>query len=707
MRLEMMGRHRACQGPVFDGRLQARAHRIHKRHAADLMASMRRPFLPWREPLPEVVQEHREARAGCEPEGHRLTQREQDMGARIPLRMVFKGLRYPKEPVDLRELHRQGPAGAQGLYEKPRIGLGERPVELGKDALRHEGRHLASYDHGAHERQGLGRHGKPETGGETRDPQNPHGILGERRTYVTQDAGAEIGKSLVGIDERAIQRTRHGVDGEIPPPQVLLQSHVGIGVDHETVVAGGGLALGPGERVLAVGLGVQEHWKIRADTAEAQGLHLLRGTADHDIIPINDRSSEELVADRAAYQISFHVPRPRIGLVSHCIGFLPVLLGACALSGCALPYYAQAVSGEAAIMRAERPIARVLADPAASPALKERLRYVLALRRFAHTRLGLALHGDYRAYADLHRPYVVWNVFAAHPFSLALKRWCFPFAGCVAYRGYFSQKAALRYASHLERKGYDVFVGGVPAFATLGYLRDPVLSTFIGYRRTTIAHIIFHELGHDLIYVPDATTFDESFADTVAAVGVRRYLRYRGTESERVAYRKRRARHDQVLALMRACRARLARIYADPTLSLAERAGAKRAAFQALRRGFLGLARSWGGNHGYGAFFRGPLNNALLGAYMSYETLVPAFRRLLALENGDLPAFFRAVRWYARIPAPLRDRELRSRRGLVERLPTLQQTQARDTLQRRRERIMGAQSPRLPRPIQHRPHDQT
>ena len=92
---------------------------------------------------------------------------------------------------------------------------------------------------------------------------------------------------------------------------------------------------------------------------------------------------------------------------------------------------------------------------------------------------------------------------------------------------------------------------------------------------------------------------------------------------------------------------------------------------------------------------------------MSYESLVPAFRRLLALEGGELPAFFTAVRWYGRLPAPWRDRELKSRKGLVERLrPTLQQTQARTGLPATH-RLVGPQRPRLPRVVEDRPHDQT
>ena len=398
--------------------------------------------------------------------------------------------------------------------------------------------------------------------------------------------------------------------------------------------------------------------------------------------------------------------RERVGQGRHCIGFALAVLVAGALSGCALPYYAQAVGGEIGIMRAERPIAHVLADPTTPPSLKARLRYVLKVRQFARARLGLELHGNYRDYANLHRPYVVWNVFAARRLSLTLKRWCFPFAGCVAYRGYFSQARARRTARALSRKGYDVFVGGVPAFATLGYLRDPVLNTFLGYPRATIAHIIFHELAHDLIYVPNATTFDESFADAVAAVGVRRFLDSEGTPAERRIYRRRRARHEAVIALMSACRARLARIYGNPALSRRRKLEAKRAAYRALRAGFGALVRRWHGSHGYRAFFRKHFNNALLGAYMSYEGLVPAFRRLLALENGELPAFFRAVRWYGGLPAPFRDRELRSRGGLVERLPAVQQAQGRAGLQGAAGGLVGAQRPRLPRLVEHRPHNQ-
>ena len=71
---------------------------------------------------------------------------------------------------------------------------------------------------------------------------------------------------------------------------------------------------------------------------------------------------------------------------------------------------------------------------------------------------------SYRLYADIHRPYVVWNVFATQEFSLTPQNHCFPIAGCVNYRGYYSKAAAQEFASELRQQGLDVQIGGVPAF---------------------------------------------------------------------------------------------------------------------------------------------------------------------------------------------------------------------------------------------------
>ena len=108
-------------------------------------------------------------------------------------------------------------------------------------------------------------------------------------------------------------------------------------------------------------------------------------------------------------------------------------LSALALSGCeTLSYYGQAVGGHLALVRSAQPVAQVLADPAAAPALKEQLQVAGEIRDFATRELGLPDNGSYRSYAALGRPYAVWNVVAAPEFSLKPVQSCFPIAGCVA-----------------------------------------------------------------------------------------------------------------------------------------------------------------------------------------------------------------------------------------------------------------------------------
>ncbi len=388
----------------------------------------------------------------------------------------------------------------------------------------------------------------------------------------------------------------------------------------------------------------------------------------------------------------------------HCNGFrFALLLVAALLGGCStLSYYDQAVGGQMGILARARPIGRVLTDRHTAPALRARLRFVRRVLRFARRDLGLPLHGDYRSYADLHRPYVVWNVFAAHTLSLRLKRWCFPIAGCVAYRGYFSRQAARHYAERLARRGYDVSVGGVPAYATLGYLPDPVLNTFIGYPRTTVAHIIFHELAHDLIYVPGATVFDESFADSVAAIGVARLVKASHDPAWLARYRRRQAHRRAVLQLLRAARRQLAAVYASHE-PVAEKLADKRRVLAGLHAGFWRLVRAWGGTDGYGHFFAQRFNNALLGALANYTDLRPAFHRLLALEQGHMRPFYEAVRWYSRLPAGLRDRALESRKDLVG-LPALQQVQRRALVQEGAQ-VVRTQGARLPLTVHNGPYD--
>ncbi len=327
------------------------------------------------------------------------------------------------------------------------------------------------------------------------------------------------------------------------------------------------------------------------------------------------------------------------------------------LGACAGGFYLQAAQGQLEVLLKRRPIAALLDDPDVDAALKARLRRALAIRAWASARLALPDNGSYRSYADLGRPYAVWNVFAAPEFSLEPHRWCYPLIGCASYRGYFRRAAAEDEARRLARAGYDTFVAGIPAYSTLGWFDDPLLNTVIHWRETRLAGLIFHELAHQVVYVPGDTTFNESFASTVERLGVAQWLRERGKPAQRAAWRRYLQRQAQFQDLLRHYRARLEALYARalPTARLRQE---KARLFQALRADYRRLRQRWSEGPHFDAWFEAPLNNARFVPVRDYTRLVPAFRCLHERSGGDWRRFYAQVRALAELDPKTRTARL-------------------------------------------------
>jgi predicted aminopeptidase len=335
------------------------------------------------------------------------------------------------------------------------------------------------------------------------------------------------------------------------------------------------------------------------------------------------------------------------------------LAAACALlSGCGTLYVMQAASGEWRVLRERVPIGRLLADPGTPPQLRARLTYVQAAREFASRDLGLPDNKSYRSYADIGRAYVVWNVVAAPEFSVTPKHWCFPVAGCVAYRGYFREQRARDFANGLAVQGYDVTVDGVPAYSTLGRFADPVLSSMLRYGDDELAATIFHELAHQLLYVRDDSEFNEAFATTVEDVGLERWLVHRA-EAERVqAFRREQASERELVDLLSHTRARLAQLYASAA-PRAEMREQKAAMLNELATAIRALEQRSGVVYPlYDEWISTGLNNARLASVATYYDCVPGFMRLLHEAGGDLSRFYAAVRELARQPRAARHARL-------------------------------------------------
>lgn len=320
-------------------------------------------------------------------------------------------------------------------------------------------------------------------------------------------------------------------------------------------------------------------------------------------------------------------------------------------------YYSQAARGQLAILTSRERIEGLLQDPQLPADLREQFELVLQIREFAAQELQLPVADNYSTYVDLGREHVVWNVFAAPEFSTQAVNWCYPIAGCVSYRGYFSESNAEAYARQLEEEGFDVYTGGVDAYSTLGWFDDSLLSSVVNRSAHQLAGLIFHELAHQVVFAPGDTTFNESFATAVEREGIRRWAQAIGEEQLYLDAEQNLSRQAEFVALISQWRDQFDALYSSDGTET-EKREQKQVLQQALRAAYDDLKQSWSGYAGYDAWFSRELNNAQLSTVASYNDLVPAFDRLLQQTEGDLGQFYRRVQELAELSADEREQQL-------------------------------------------------
>jgi predicted aminopeptidase len=330
--------------------------------------------------------------------------------------------------------------------------------------------------------------------------------------------------------------------------------------------------------------------------------------------------------------------------------------------GCELTrFYGQAAAGEYQILARQKSIAELLADPATPPRLQKKLAEILDIREFAARELKLPTEDAYLKYVDLHREYVVWTVVVAPALSEEPKTWWFPIVGRASYRGYFKESEARRYADQWAKKGWDVYVGDVPTYSTLGWFRDPLLNTFIFEPEADLAELIFHELGHRRLFVMGDTEFNEAFATAVASEGIRRWFLTSGNTTASQEYKRDRQEENDFVKLVLATQAELTKVYHDKQLSGVEKLARKKQIIEELRAHYAQMKARWGvKKSGYDEWFSEPINNAKLATVSAYYDLTPAFEALLRAKGGDMEKFYAAVHDLMKMPLERRHAVLRS-----------------------------------------------
>lgn len=323
----------------------------------------------------------------------------------------------------------------------------------------------------------------------------------------------------------------------------------------------------------------------------------------------------------------------------HCYKNFMTVLCALLLSGCAsVNYYAQSIQGQFEIIQKRQNINTLLGSQSLSNTQRKQLETVLKLREFSINQLGLPNNNSYLSYADLERDYVIWNIIATKEFSLSPVKWCYLIVGCLDYRGYFSKSDAKQHAIKLKEQGHDIYLGGVSAYSTLGWFDDPVLNTMLRWNDIQLATVMFHELAHQQLYIKDDTEFNEAYAETVATIGVTRWLEQSPDKNLLIEYLQSQTQEEQFIMLVLKYKTHLTELYRSDTNKIQMRKR-KKTLLKQMTDEYNILSTHWKKDH-YAKWFATGLNNAKLAAIVTYRKYASSFLGIFNKLDRDLERFY-------------------------------------------------------------------
>ena len=314
--------------------------------------------------------------------------------------------------------------------------------------------------------------------------------------------------------------------------------------------------------------------------------------------------------------------------------FAPALL---CLTACLPVHYSlQAGAGQLELWTQARSLEEVLESGGVSPRIRRLLSEVPEVKRFGEQH-GLRPTSSYRKFVNLHRPAVVWAVSACPELSLQAHIWRFPIAGSVPYLGWFDQRAAEEFGAGLREEGFDVEVRPVPAYSTLGWFDDPVLSSMLSPGNEGLAYLVetvLHESVHATVYVAGQSSFNEGLASFAGSRLARAYLaaQYGPRAVEWLEERRTRGatRAKSWSEQLHSAALELDALYKDPAKTNEEKRARKKDVLAALAKS-LGARR--------------PITNATLAQHLAYRAGAGpgGFERVLAGCNQEWVCFFAAL----------------------------------------------------------------
>ena len=192
-----------------------------------------------------------------------------------------------------------------------------------------------------------------------------------------------------------------------------------------------------------------------------------------------------------------------------------------------LSYGWMQASGQVKILMNVEDVTDVMKDPTFPDSLKARIALIEEIKQFGVDSLGLSPSKNYTTFYNQHGKPLIWLITASERYKIEPYKWKFPIIGSFPYKGFFDSTRAVREEQELIKQGLDTDIGDVSAWSTLGYLKDPILSSMLKRKTGSLANLILHELTHGTLFVKNDLELNENLASFIGDQGAIQFLKFK------------------------------------------------------------------------------------------------------------------------------------------------------------------------------------
>jgi predicted aminopeptidase len=275
---------------------------------------------------------------------------------------------------------------------------------------------------------------------------------------------------------------------------------------------------------------------------------------------------------------------------------------------------------------------------------KAKLKLALDVIEFAQHEFQLESDGNYSKVVWLDRPYVTWVVSASEKWKLKSYEWYFPIVGKVPYLGFFNESEAKDEEKKLAKKDFDTYLRGVSAYSTLGWFKDPLLSSMLRYEEHDLVETLIHELVHTTFWVKNSVDFNERLASFLGQKGALIFYEKKEGMNSPTAKLIRAESHDEkifsefITAELRS----LSEWYKQ--IQIENRSEEiRQSRIREIQNRFIKDIKPKLKSNRWNRFSDIKLNNARLSGYKTYVSDFTNFEKAWECSQGQFPKFFKLI----------------------------------------------------------------